>query len=646
MKISSVTSKVIQGNTISNKMEKENDKFAASGTFSNNISNISLPSFHSTGRSLISFGKNETGSNVQKLMDEIKNTKDAIKALEESIGPRPSRAVQEAYEKIGNYDNWQRVKDSRYEDAKIKAEAARVENKRWYGSYGVNAYNNKINELYYNDKYKYELSPEDVDKYREIISLYEKTANGSAESKAVQLKILREKLIALEGQIDFASLREDIIKIMNNEGGIEERIAGYEDVKEEIKRVFVEPLAASVKPGGEDTRVPPAIMLYGALGCGKTAFLEAIEAQSKDYAVVLNLSNKLSPESSSFKKQMDAYLAAAARLYKEEGKRTIILLNEAERFFCMNKEDMGDSGMFFNESDFAKLAEYGSTGNSTSNVTEFKSMFDYISKIPTDDKPKGNATTVFITSNYPHLIHRDLLIRDGEYGKLMHIAVKPAADNDLRAVIKHYFKTYSDLIEKIKMYAKKDNYADLINSIPGITDKGKETIISKVKDGTIENMYIDPTCSGFRNFDGFIRGNNPSLARGAYSNARIQNCAKKAFVEYLKNPVIPYETHFCNIKNERGVDINPQTYRYFCNVYEMVQNPEKFKTITTIEENVLKLKQDYLDQQIEEEDMKIFEFQKQDIQNKYDKLKNKPDLTEMEQICVKQYKEFLDAVNF
>ena len=227
----------------------------------------------------------------------------------------------------------------------------------------------------------------------------------------------------------------------------------------------------------------------------------------------------------------------------------------------------------------------------------------------------------------------------------MKIAIKPAADEDLKEVMQFYFKKYSDLVETIKMLSTKENYADLINSLPDITNKGKEVLIAKVKDGTIVNMHIDPTCGEFKNFEQFIKGNNPSINRGAYSNARIQNIADKAFAAYLENPAVPYENHFCRIKNEWGVDITSQTYRYFNNVYEMVENPEKFKnTYASIEESILDMRNAYLDGQLSDDEVKEFKYQVKDIKAKYKELQAKSNLSDLEQKVLKQYEVFLEAI--
>lgn len=609
----------------------------------NNDESFSLPSFHSLGQSL-TFKGAEPGSNVKNVLKKIEETKNAIKALEGSSGITKSPEVIEAYQKIADLEYWESTKDKTYEYARDEAEKARVANKRWYGSYGVNAYNKKMNELYYSLNNKYTLNRFDEEQYRTIITLYERQVSVDDKSRAAQIQTLKEKLVELEANIDFASLYDEVNKTVNHTGGMEERIAGYADVKDEITRTFVNPLKASMKD--PSVHVPPAVMLYGALGCGKTTFLEAIGEQLKDCVKVVDLSNKLDPDVKSFISQLNNHFVAAQKYYRDTGKRTIFLINEAEQYFCMKKEDIGDSGMFLNESDLQKLEEYGSTTSTTANVNNFKSTFDYVSKIPTDPDSKGCASTVFITTNYPHLIHRDLLIRDGKYGKMLNIAVKPAADDNLRAVIKHYLKLYSDLLETIKMLSTKSNYADLIKSLPYISNKGKDVLISKVKNGTIVNMHIDPTGSEFRNFDQFIKGNNLSLVRGAYSNARIQNIADKAFAEYLENPTIPFETHFCNVKNRRGVDINSKSYRYFNDIYNMVENPEMFrKDFSTIKESVQEMVQAYLDGELREDELKKLKLVKKDITEKYENLKAKTEKTSVEKKALEQYEEFLDSIN-
>lgn len=72
------------------------------------------------------------------------------------------------------------------------------------------------------------------------------------------------------------------------------------------------------------------------------------------------------------------------------------------------------------------------------NIQYLKSLLDRISEVPDMQNNTKSASTLFITTNYPHLIDQDLMKRKG---KFMPIAVRPAADANLLAVIQHYFKT-------------------------------------------------------------------------------------------------------------------------------------------------------------------------------------------------------------
>lgn len=647
MAITSITSNLMNETNGLKKIGKRISKFLATETIPERGRTTTLPSFDSAGRSLVAFSKMKIGSNAQKVMDEIANTKAAIKAIEGSTGTKPSTQVEEAYQKIKNYDWWTSVKDETYKEAVQKADAAQEAEKkshmwgfRWFTA-DDSVYGKKMDELYYDSNGKYDLNESEVEKYKAIIDAFEKISSMDENSRIVQLKALKEKLIALEKNLDFSSLQDDVNNIMNNPGGVEERIAGYGNVKDIIQRDFIEPLAMSVKDNNPDIHVPSAVLLYGATGCGKTTFLNAIKEQCKDYAEVVDLSGRLNARS--FQKQIMQELADANLRYKNKHKRTIFLINESEQLLCMNPKDRNISNMLLDDADMAMVENYFDEGKTEGTVKDFKTLLDYISKIPTDTDNSGSAATIFMTSNYPHLIHQDILSRRGKTGKLMSIPVDPPADNNLRLVMKYYFKKHSDLLEKIKMYSKKENYRDLINSIPGIGKTGRETLIAKTEDGTIENMHIDPTCSEFPNFDKFIQGNNPSENLGAYSCAEIQNISNQAFVEYLANPTISYERHFSNVKGIGGRDINAVRYKHFLNIHKIVENPQTAKLTITPEE--ISSINKYKDGIMSPEEEQRFETVKTDIISKYNALKNKENLSDTEQSTLQMYKDFMDYLD-
>ena len=259
----------------------------------------------------------------------------------------------------------------------------------------------------------------------------------------------------------------------------------------------------------------PSIVAFVILLTVRFSGLGAIKMQSKDYAQIINLG---ADGIHDFTGELDEILKKARSHYletlkeKEHGERTIILLNEAEIYLASNPEEADLSGMFFNRADIKKLEYYNKAHTCQKNINALKNRLDYISKLPEDENSDGCAATLFITTNDPHLIHRDLLSRDGEYGKMLSYAVRPAANNDLKAVLQHYFSKASDVVELIKHAAAVENSDEIIDNIPKLSDKAKAIAKSKIKDKTINNMYIDPDLGQIKNLDRFIKGNNPSLS--------------------------------------------------------------------------------------------------------------------------------------
>jgi len=621
-----------------------------------------LPSFDSKGMSIafkalkVKTGGLVTGANLQKLMAEIALVKEKLKILANSNFSKKTKEIVDAEDIVRKYKYWQANHSSIYENAVRKAEKARQEEKdkhsgwsNFWHNHGEKEYNDTMRREYYNLRDLYDVGYTAYTIAQTKVNAYEEVQRITDESKEKEREQLLKTLGILEASISQASIRDAVNEAMNNDGGLEDRIAGYDITKNEIERSFVSPLIENVKNGNNDLRIPPAVMLYGATGCGKTSMLNAIKNQVKGYARVIDIS---AIEETRFLDKLDTFLGEAKKHYLQtknktgQGERTILLLNEAEVFLATNPEDMGTSGLFFDKADIRKMERYNKNLNCPSIVTKMKSYLDTISLLPTEENPNGSATTIFITSNYPHLIHRDLLSRDGEFGKMLTIPVRPAANEDLREVIKYYFTKLSNFIEQIKFFAKQENADELIDSITILSNKGKDVIKSKIKDGTIENMAIDPTLGGFKNIDMFIRGNNPSIRKGAYSNARIENIAKRAFVNYIENPAIPYEKHFLEVKSQKGVDISPAAYRQFENICDMVENPTKFKQKQSKEigNDIRELIEKYDNGEITKEELSSLKLAIKDIKSKYAELKNNSNLSETEIKIKKQYEEFLDTI--
>lgn len=604
-------------------------------------------------------GERVIGSNVRGLMAKINVKKETLTMLKERVSSAKSQEVIDAEDIISRYEYWEANSSDLWNKAVSAASAARKREKDlqngwerfWFPNCGQDQYDAVMNSMYYEKRSHYDVGSYKYSEAKKIVDAYKETLRVSEENRAEQIKLMEETIKTMEDQIDLLSVRDAVNEAMNNTGGINDRIAGYDGLKNEIKRTFINPLIENVKAGNNNMHVPPAVMLYGATGCGKTSMLNAIQSQVKGYARVVDISASDNPD---FIGYLNRNLKDARRHYLETrdnsknniGERTILILNEAEIYLAADPLNTGVSGMFYNQSDLKKLDNYNRYYDCPKNVTTMKSMLDYISKLPENESSPGCAATIFITSNYPHLIHRDLLSRDGEFGKMLSYAVRPAANNDLKEVIKYYFTKMSNLVEDIKYFAKQENCDDLIDSLTKVSDKGKDVLKEKARNKTIENLSIDPELKGFKNINMFIRGNNPSLVRGAYSNARIENIVKRAFVDYLENPAVPFEKYFFERKNQWGVDITPEAYRQFENICDMVENPEKFKQnqLNEIGEELRMLVKNYGNGEISDKELLALKLKVKDMKQRYKELSSQENLSETEKTIKEQYKDFLDSI--
>ena len=500
----------------------------------------------------------------------------------------------------------------------------------------------KLKNYYCNGENKYNEFIKIVQEYNERLKMAEK-------KQLEKIEYLSENLSKTKEQLSNAAIKDDIIYTMNNQGGLYETIAGYDDIKKELQRTFIKPLLESIKTGNTDLQIPPAIMLYGAAGCGKTAILEAIREELKDFSNIVYFN----PQSSNdFTGELFNILKDARIHYlktsneKEYGERTIILIDDAEKYLSESPENIDLSETLYSKTDIENLEKYNQMYNCPTNVNALKSVLDYISKVPENEKSEGCAATILLTTRYPHLIHRDLLSRDGEYGKMLSYAVRPAANNDLKRILQHYFSKVLYVVESIQEAAAASFGDEVIDIIPGITNKAKKVLNDKIKNNSIESLHINPDLDQLKNIATFINEKNPSLSKGAYSNARWKDIIYKAFIDYMENPEESFEKHFINKTKEYGVDITPKDYKRFENIYNMVENPEKYKQrkLVNISKKLKYMVDDYRDGLISDKDTEILKLKIQDIKRRYSALQNKENLSPAEKRIKNQYETFLNSV--
>lgn len=524
--------------TINTKPQITNKKNVVqnNNTAPQNQNTTTLPGFHTPGMSLVSFKGDDI--DIQKL-------KDAKKVLTD----RKNAAQAE----LNKAKNWDYSKE--YDKAAANAESE-ISNRNlsWYNW----SKKSRIRDKWMNDFYSRNREIQDINnrkKYLEDIIKTCDTALKDSDDKiaiGIRLNNLNEAQNAVN-------------KMFNAKGGLHDRIAGYGAEKSKIERMFVVPLAKSLEH--PDVKIPSAILLHGATGTGKTTFLDAIAEQSAGHVVVDDMTEE--KDSEVLVKDFNNKLRAARRRFlgKDDvkspyGTRTILLINEAEKILAMTPEYAKENLDYsLDDADKKLLEKYDEDTNLVDNVNFFKGFLDHCSQAPADENDiQRGGLTVFITTNYPHLIHPDLLTRDG---KLPYIAINPAEGSNIEEVVKHYARLNSEALEGAKSV---ENIED-IDTLIGLTDKAKATLKEYKKNGNLDRLYINYDAIPY---DKIAVMYKPTKQLGAYSNDRYRKVSEDAFQNYLEKPETPYYTHFLKVLMREKRDIGPKRYNKFYEIYKLL----------------------------------------------------------------------------
>ena len=581
--------------------------------------------------------KLEPGAYTKLLVAKIQATDIRIKTLEEAIATQVKPAkVREAEADLSFYRDW----DDAYQKSKHQkeAECAKKEARdkyiwgfKWMSG-GGSKYDEKM-QPYWDGHWRHQQIEWNLNDLRQIVADY----NSSRDLQRQTLESLKRERASYIAQLASAHLGDYVNQTVNQHGSINERIAGYIDVKEQIKKDFVAPLLAS--KDNQNVSLPNAVVLYGATGVGKTEMLKGVEEECKAVAEIVHFPMDTSLDD--FRKEMDKLLEQAKNKLEKTKKHPSLLIDEAEKYMCMSELKANRLATEFEADDFEILNKYGN--NDKDNVDYLKSLLDWISEVPKEGETNKSksATTLFITTNYPHLIDQDLMRRKGKFTP---IAVHPAKDFNLEAVIKHYFKQNSDLLEQIKMLAPNDNFTEILNGQVKFSEKAKNVLLEKRNNGTINNMHIDYELSDWPDLKRFIKFMNPSDKRGAYSNVEIKDMISKAFDRYLENPTKPMYKYFFDIKNETNRDITPARYSKFRTIYNMVTDKFDTEGFGQAEKEFSDLINAYQNGELNEEMCRAVEEQMAHIQEELQKLQSKMKagiaLTEGEQMQYDLFKKY------
>lgn len=407
------------------------------------------------------------------------------------------------------------------------------------------SYNSRKNELWAErDKELKEYGALNfVGKSRVKKSYKEKLDNENERYKNIQKNKDIYKTAITTGELDVKAL-DDAIKtersidelnnFLSRKGGLNDRIAGYQTEKDEVVDRLITPLSRFKRD--KNTYIPPATIFYGATGTGKTTFVDGITESVKEVVEKISFP-KSDPKM--FERELDRQLLNARIRYKNTGKRTILVLDDAENFLNTISKNQSN--------------ELRSTRQD--NVDMMKKILNFCSDLPTDLEEEGiknlqgSATTILITTNYPHLIDPDVRTRYGKIGGEM-IAINPPEKNDIEAVLKHNTKNAFAIIEQRPDVERFDLDID---KIP---------------------------------FEKIAIRQQPILDEGnesAYSNDRLRVIVENAVKKYIKDPDTPFKTYLgqefksvprdlCNEYDEKGKIVRNR-YKEFIDIYKRMTLP-------------------------------------------------------------------------
>lgn len=232
------------------------------------------------------------------------------------------------------------------------------------------------------------------------------------------------------------------------------RVAGYDEDKKALMGIVVSPFVQSLDPvtgAAFASKVPNGVLLYGLSGNGKTrmaqALIEELIGQAKVRGTDVNFEDLSQEKQSRLEDKLDFIQHQAAADFEENNKRTIVFMDEFDRF--ANIKTKNTKGAMLNE----KVKEF------ISNASK-------------------NGITVIATTNYPQNIYRPILEDDDVFS--LKTIIEPPSKEDIKEIFKYYLDgtttgeiNYKKLAEKLEKKAKEWDGKYNCSSIEDMSNKAK-----------------------------------------------------------------------------------------------------------------------------------------------------------------------------
>ncbi len=223
---------------------------------------------------------------------------------------------------------------------------------------------------------------------------------------AQQLNYSQDLIITLQRKQAESIRRQEIIekrkKSLSTSGF--SKLAGYQKEKDILTTNFIDSIDDEQAGKNVDVPIPNAILFYGPTGCGKSTFAKALAEESGCHFEKINCYGSQQEKEKKLKEELNNDILEESKLrFEKENKRTIILIDEFDRFF----------------------------GDDVS--PEFIRMMKSIMSSCSDN----NHATLFLATNSPQKIPYELI---NQHRTGIIVNLDPPDKENSKAVMEHYFK--------------------------------------------------------------------------------------------------------------------------------------------------------------------------------------------------------------
>ncbi len=428
---------------------------------------------------------------------KIYNTKPTLTGIPKSyisFGENNRISNYKREEEIAKYLEWRtRAKDlergEEYYRERVQSRIDAIVSERSH--YGYFSGNWKIGKVKKVERARIE--KEEYAKYLKEKAEYKKIMDNEAYYKG---------LVSTEDIEIYEKVKEHLKK----RASLDKRIAGYRQLKNTVKKLIIEPIQKETSLNTKE-KLPPALMLYGPIGCGKSELAKAIGQEANCNVIEFPKGTHPRKFVTIMKETMDAAKSyyteqkqildhryenssyqklstdeKASYIANLKSPRTIVIIDEIEQYF--NPETRGNS------EDIADI-----------NKTLLKGLLDHCSENPADSNAGDAAGVTFIfTTNYPTIVDSEISLRTG---KCRRAPVSLPENNDIKDIMKFY----------------------IMNSANPAINAAKE-----------KGINVNPIDAEQIPYNSYLKFVQPSEEKGAFSGAGIKSAVEQAATNYIDNP--------------------------------------------------------------------------------------------------------------